>query len=95
MGKELIDSNKMTIPKGGGAYKGLKNDMDINLFSGSGTVQIPVYTSPCRDCEPNINLEYSTAGGNGVFGMGFSLDIPAISRKTSKVFPGMMKQIFL
>ena len=50
MGKELIDSNKMTIPKGGGAYKGLKNDMDINLFSGSGTVQIPVYTSPCRDC---------------------------------------------
>lgn len=87
MGKELIDSNKMTIPKGGGAYKGLKNDMDINLFSGSGTVQIPVYTSPCRDCEPNINLEYSTAGGNGVFGMGFSLDIPAISRKTSKSIP--------
>lgn len=87
MGKEMIDSNKLALPKGGGAYKGLKNDMNINLFSGSGAIQIPIYTSPCRGCEPKINLGYSTAGGNGVLGMGMSLDIPAISRRTSKSIP--------
>jgi RHS repeat-associated protein len=36
---------------------------------------------------PAVNLGYSSASGNGVFGIGFSLTLPFISRRTEKRIP--------
>src|SRR5262249_27217208 len=36
---------------------------------------------------PQLTLTYSTGGGNGPFGLGWSLDVPGVSRRTSKGVP--------
>ncbi len=84
--------NKITIPefslpKGGGAIKGIGETFQPNSFSGTGGFSIPLYTSPCRGAEPKLSLDYHSGSGNGAFGIGFSLTIPKVSRKTEKVIP--------
>jgi len=37
--------------------------------------------------QPQLRLVYSTGGGNGPFGLGWSLSVPMVSRKTSKGVP--------
>lgn len=92
MGNKLSTAKKVSLPgislpKGGGAIKGIGELFKFNAFTGTGSFSVPVYTSPCRDFEPKISLDYNSAEGNGVFGMGFSISIPYISRKTEKGIP--------
>lgn len=92
MGNKLSTAKKVSLPdvslpKGGGAIKGMGELFKFNAFTGTGSFSVPVYTSPCRDFEPKISLDYNSAEGNGVFGMGFSISIPYISRKTEKGIP--------
>lgn len=82
-----VSFTDVSLPKGGGAIKGIGETFNPNEFSGTGSFSIPVYTSPCRGFEPQINLEYSSAAGSGSFGMGFSISVPNISRKTEKGIP--------
>lgn len=78
---------QLSLPKGGGAISGIGETFQPNPFSGSGSLTIPVYTSPCRGFEPRLSLEYSSGAGNGIFGLGFSISIPNIARKTEKGIP--------
>lgn len=82
-----IGIHKMTLPKGGGALKGLDGQFGVDLFTGCAEYEIPIYISPCRDSAPKLSLRYRSSSGNGVFGMGFSLGLPAVSRDTHKGIP--------
>lgn len=83
----LITVPQVSLPKGGGSLKGLGETFQPNSFSGTGSLSIPIYTSPCRGFEPKLTLDYHSASGNGSFGLGFLLSIPNISRKTEKKLP--------
>ncbi|HEX3043482.1 MAG TPA: SpvB/TcaC N-terminal domain-containing protein [Bacillota bacterium] len=85
--KSKISIPQIALPKGGGAIKGLGETFQPNPFSGTGSFSLPVYTSPCRGFEPKLSLDYHSASGNGPFGLGFSLSIPNIVRKTEKRIP--------
>ncbi len=85
MGK--IETPSLNLPKGGGAVTGIGETFQPNAFTGTASLSIPVHTSPCRGFEPQLSVEYSSGSGNGIFGVGFSLAIPNISRKTDKGFP--------
>jgi hypothetical protein len=75
----------ISLPKGGGAIKGIGETFQPNLFSGTGNHSIPIATSPGRNgYGPSLTLQYSSGNGNGVFGLGWELSIPRISRKTEK-----------
>jgi hypothetical protein len=37
--------------------------------------------------QPELSLVYSTWNGNGLFGLGWNLSVPGVSRKTSKGVP--------
>jgi RHS repeat-associated protein len=82
-----ISASNISLPKGGGAIKGIGETFQPNPFTGTGNLSIPIYTSPCRDFEPKLSLDYSSGSGNDIFGIGFSLSIPNISRKTEKGLP--------
>ncbi|MDH3445784.1 MAG: FG-GAP-like repeat-containing protein, partial [Deltaproteobacteria bacterium] len=82
-----ISVPKVSLPKGGGAIRGIGETFQPNPFTGTASLSIPIHTSPCRGFEPQLSLDYSSGSGNGIFGIGFSLDIPSISRKTEKGFP--------
>ncbi|KAF7513142.1 hypothetical protein GJ744_010538 [Endocarpon pusillum] len=78
----------ITLPKGGGAIRGIEEKFNADTITGAGSVTIPITTSPGRaGFGPQLSLAYSSGGGNGIFGLGFSLSLPSITRKTDKGIP--------
>jgi RHS repeat-associated protein len=78
----------LSLPKGGGAIKGIGETFQANLFSGTANHSIPIALSPGRGgFGPKLSLEYSSGNGNGVFGLGWQLSVPRITRKTEKGLP--------
>src|SRR5438477_5868189 len=78
----------ISLPKGGGAMHGIGEKFSPDLFTGTGNFTVPIALLPGRNgFQPQLNLVYSTGNGNGPFGLGWSLSIPGVSRKTSKGVP--------
>ncbi len=83
-----VSSPAITLPKGGGAIRGIGEKFAANPVTGTGSMSIPIATSPGRSgFGPQLNLSYDSGSGNGPFGFGWSLSIPAITRKTDKGLP--------
>ncbi len=82
-----IEVPSITLPKGGGAIKGIDEKFSVNAVNGTSTFSIPLPFSPARGASPAINLSYSSGSGNGVFGLGWNLSLSSIQRKTDKEIP--------
>lgn len=89
MGSQATSPNQIiTLPKGGGAQHGLGEKFSPDLHTGTGNFTVPIALPPGRNgFQPQLNLVYSTGNGNGYFGLGWSLSIPGVMRKTSKGIP--------
>jgi len=86
--KSGVAQQVISLPKGGGAIKGIGETFQPNLFSGTGNHSIPIAISPGRSgFGPTLSLQYSSGNGNGPFGLGWQLSIPRITRKTEKGLP--------
>jgi hypothetical protein len=84
----LIQTPSISLPKGGGAIRGLGEKIAANPVTGTGSMSVPIATSPGRGgFGPQLSLSYDSGAGNGPFGFGWSLALPAISRKTDKGLP--------
>jgi hypothetical protein len=86
-GDKKISVSQINLPKGGDAIRGIGETFQVNKFTGTANLNIPIPVSACRDFEPHLSLEYSSGAGNGIFGIGFSLSIPTISRNTARAIP--------
>jgi hypothetical protein len=76
------------LPKGGGAIRGIGEKLSMNPATGTSSLSVPIATSAGRaGFELGLSLSYSSGGGNGPFGLGWSLSTPAITRKTDKGLP--------
>ena len=76
-------SQIIALPKGGGAQRGLGETFSPDLHTGTGNFTVPIAIPPGRNgFQPQLNLAYSTGNGNGLFGIGWSLSIPGVTRKT-------------
>ncbi len=76
------------LPKGGGAIKGIGEKFAANPVTGTGSMSVPILTSPGRSgFGPQLSLAYDSGAGNGPFGFGWSLSLPSIARKTDKGLP--------
>src|SRR6476659_2379654 len=83
-----ISAPSLSLPKGGGAIRGLGEKFAANPVTGTGSMTIPIATSPGRSgFGPQLSLSYDSGGGNGPFGLGWSLSLPTITRKTDKGLP--------
>ena len=79
---------KVELPQGGGAIQGIGERFEANAFTGSGSMSIPIATSPGRGAvAPSLGLSYASGSGNGPFGLGWSMSVPAIRRKTEQELP--------
>ncbi|MHC8390094.1 SpvB/TcaC N-terminal domain-containing protein [Pseudomonas sp. MDT2-39-1] len=70
------------LPKGGGAIQSIGNGLGAIGSSGSASCEIPLPISPGRGYAPALALRYSSAQGNGVFGLGWKLSLPTVTRRT-------------
>ncbi|NMF61148.1 SpvB/TcaC N-terminal domain-containing protein [Pseudanabaena yagii] len=78
----------ISLPKGGGAIKGMGEKFTANPVTGTGSMSIPIATSPGRSgFAPQLSLSYDSGAGNGIFGLGWNLSLPSITRKTDKGIP--------
>ena len=78
----------ISVPKGGGAIRGIGEKFGANPVTGTGSLTVPIFTSPGRSgFGPSLSLSYDSGSGNGPFGFGWSLSLPSITRKTSKGIP--------
>jgi Salmonella virulence plasmid 65kDa B protein len=76
------------LPKGGGAVTGIGETFSADLHTGTGNFSIPIALPAGRNgFQPKLVLKYSTGQGNGPFGLGWALDIPHLTRKTSDGVP--------
>ena len=76
------------LPKGGGAIRGIGEKFGANPVTGTGSMAVPIFTSPGRSgFGPQLSLAYDSGAGNGPFGFGWSLSLPSITRKTDKGLP--------
>ncbi len=76
------------LPKGGGALRGIGESFSANPMNGTGSLAAPIATSPGRSgFGPELTLTYESGAGNGPFGLGWDLGLPAITRKTDKGLP--------
>ena len=78
----------ISLPKGGGAIRDIGEKFDANPVTGTGSLTVPIATSPGRSgFGPQLSLSYDSGGGNGPFGIGWHLSPPSITRKTDKGLP--------
>jgi RHS repeat-associated protein len=78
----------LALPKGGGAIRGIGEKFSANPATGTGSLSIPIATSPGRGgFELGLQLSYDSGAGNGSFGLGWNLSVPAVTRRTDKGLP--------
>ena len=75
-------------PKGGGAVRSISERFQANAATGTGAMSVDLGVSPGRNgFGPALSLSYDSGSGNGPFGLGWSIGLPVIRRKTSKGVP--------
>ena len=78
----------ISLPKGGGAISGIGDTFQPDLHTGTGNLTIPLELPAGRNgLQPSLALSYSTGNPNGPFGLGWSLPVPGVRRKTDKGIP--------
>ena len=88
-----VETPAIDLPRGGGAIKGIDEKFSINAVNGTASFSIPLPFSPARGASPPLGLSYNSGAGNGVFGLGWTLSLPSIKRKTDKKFPQYLDTI--
>lgn len=83
-----IEIPQLSLPKGGGALKGIDEKFQVNSANGTAAFTIPLPLTPGRNnFTPSLSLSYNSGSGNSPYGLGWSVDYPAIQRKTDKRLP--------
>src|SRR5437763_16597210 len=82
-----IEIPSLSLPKGGGAIKGIDEKFSVNAVNGTVSFAIPLPFSAARGASPSLTLSYNSAAGNGIFGLGWSLSLASIKRKTVNQLP--------
>jgi RHS repeat-associated protein len=84
----LVKVPAPSLPAGGGAIRGVGEKFATNPVTGTGSMTLPIPTSPGRGgFGPQLSLSYDSGAGNGPFGFGWSLSLPSVTRKTDKGLP--------
>ena len=75
-----VAAPQLSLPKGGGAVRGIGEKFAANPVTGTGSMSVPIATSPGRSgFGPQLSLSYDSGAGNGPFGFGWSLNAVRLS----------------
>jgi hypothetical protein len=66
----------LTLPKGGGAIRGIGDKFAANPVTGSGKLTVPLRLSQSRsNFTPDLNISYDSSSGNSAFGFGWATNV--------------------
>jgi len=73
----------LSLPSGPGSIEGLGSTFEPQLNSGTASYGVPLQAPPGRaGFSPEISLAYDSGFGNGVFGVGWRVNLPFIARQS-------------
>lgn len=83
-----VSDDRVSLPEGPGSLEGVGENIAVNGNMGSMSygIDIPV-PSGFEGATPALRLDYSSASGAGILGLGWSMAAPAIERMTSRGLP--------
>ncbi len=88
MNSGSIEITSLSLPRGGGAIRGIDEKFQVNAATGTFSFGIPIPMSPSRNgFVPAIGLSYDSGSGNSPFGLGWDLGVSSIVRKTEQKLP--------
>jgi hypothetical protein len=83
-----LDAPTITLPKGGGAIRSIDEKFSVNPSNGTASLSMSLPLSPARNgFRPPVQVHYDSGAGNSVVGLGWSLDLPSIRRRTDRQLP--------
>jgi hypothetical protein len=83
-----IKTPAINLPKGVGPIKGIEERFEVSAVNGTSSLSIPLPLSHSRQgFQRQLSISYNSGIGNGPFGLGWELNIPSITRQTSKKIP--------
>ncbi|MCC6903010.1 MAG: hypothetical protein IT377_28835, partial [Polyangiaceae bacterium] len=86
--KSGVTSKSISVPKGAGTIQGMEESFSAQLSTGIATFSVPIALPAARGgAQPSLGLSYSSSGGAGVVGMGWSIGVPFIARQTDRGVP--------
>lgn len=92
--KSGTSSQIISLPQGGGAVRGIGEKFSPDLHTGTGNFSVPIAIPAGRNgFQPEVSLVYSSGNGNGPFGLGWSLSVPGVMRKTSEGLPRYVDEL--
>src|SRR5689334_15616342 len=77
----------ISLPKGGGALKSIDEKFSVNPVKGTASLALALPFSHSRAGGPALALQYDSGGGNSPFGLGWTLSLQSIQRRTDKQLP--------
>ncbi len=90
----MVQPPVLSLPKGGGAIRGIGEKFGANPVTGTGSMAVPIATSAGRSgFGPQLSLTYDSGAGNGPHGLGWQLSTPAITRKTNQGIPRYVDEL--
>jgi hypothetical protein len=64
--KFRVSAPEISLPKGGGAIRGIGEKFAANPVTGTGSMTVPIYASSGRSgFGPSLSLSYDSGAGNG------------------------------
>jgi RHS repeat-associated protein len=86
--KTGVSSQAISVPSGAGKIQGMGESFSAQLSTGIATFNVPIALPASRGAaQPALALSYSSAGGQGVAGMGWSFGAAFIARQTDRGLP--------
>jgi RHS repeat-associated protein len=77
-----------SLPKGGGAVRGLGERFQVGASTGTFSLRVPLPLPPGRaGFGPDLALTYDSGAGNSAFGLGWSVTVPGVARRTDQGVP--------
>jgi hypothetical protein len=81
-------SDLLVLPTGGGAQRGVGETFTADAHTGTANASVPLDLPRGRNgLTPDPRLAYSSGEGNGPFGVGWRLSLPAITRTARRGVP--------
>ncbi len=83
-----IEIPELSLPEGGGSIRGIDEQFQVNAANGTASFSIAFPVTPGRHgFGPSVGISYNSGSGNGPFGLGWNLGIPAIQRRSDRKIP--------
>lgn len=88
MTPQNLSEQTLALPNGAGAVSSAGQTFQVSGNQGTGGYEIPIATPPGHaGLSPALALRYSTGGGAGLAGQGWSLSLATLSRRLDRGLP--------